>query len=242
MNSTLTLNPTRTADKICCGDQESIRLGIGANSSCVSHDMCVKHRVSCLVQGMTVAVNQQIPLDASRGRAWGFVHLRTAIITYVICASVCESEKLGGGGGGGVSVSHKTFSKCDWGTSRLSDCNPKGQHKIPQGTWTSAPSDTRQDPQASKLPWEQGWGGVCWRHKNSRLWVREGKERGRHMDIRVGYQWVWGVFLKLLFWFSLFFFKCYIDYDTEVFTRSENGNGNCQWYLVVVVVFTVLVF
>lgn len=55
--------------------------------------------VLTLVKEMTAAVNQPIPLDASRGRAWGFVHLRIAIIPYIICdyrVQVCMCECLWG--------------------------------------------------------------------------------------------------------------------------------------------------
>lgn len=68
MNSTLTLTLTRRADKIFRGDQDSVRF-ILQRSFHVCRMTCVTHAyiVSCFVKGMTVAVNQQIPLDTSRG-------------------------------------------------------------------------------------------------------------------------------------------------------------------------------
>lgn len=77
MNLTLTLTPTLRTDKIFNRDQESVRLQVQQH---FTYDVCVL----TLVKGMTAAVNQPIPLDAWRGRARGFVHLRTAIIPYII--------------------------------------------------------------------------------------------------------------------------------------------------------------
>lgn len=45
--------------------------------------MSYMHTVLTLVKGMTVVVNQPVPLDTSKVEAWGFVHLR--IIPYIIC-------------------------------------------------------------------------------------------------------------------------------------------------------------
>lgn len=59
----------------------------------------------------------------------------------------------------------------DWGTWRLSEYIPKGQHKIPQEMWTSALNDTRQDPQAGKHPRAGG------QQKDSRLSVSERKKQ-----------------------------------------------------------------
>lgn len=74
---------------------------------------------------------------------------------YSVCVWFCEgSEKA-----------------CDWGTWRLSECIPKGQNKIPQGMWTSALNDTRQDPQAGKHP----RAGV--QQKDSRLSVSDRKKQ-----------------------------------------------------------------
>lgn len=47
--------------------------------------MSYMHTVLILVKGITVAVNQPIPLDTSKVEAWGFVHLRIAVIPYIIC-------------------------------------------------------------------------------------------------------------------------------------------------------------
>lgn len=46
--------------------------------------MSYMHTVLTLVKGMTVAVNQPIPLDTSKVEAWGFVHLRIAVIPYIM--------------------------------------------------------------------------------------------------------------------------------------------------------------
>lgn len=87
VNSTLTLTPTQRDDKTFSTDHDSVSLWSVANVLCVSHNvchtMCVSHTVSCLVKGRTVS--QQIPLDPSSGRAWGFVHLWTAIIVQYKC-------------------------------------------------------------------------------------------------------------------------------------------------------------
>lgn len=121
------------------------------NISHMSHEASVHTHTVC-VKEMTAAVTQTIPLDTSRGRAWGFVHLRTAIIPHIICdngVQVCVCQCCEG-----------IEKACDWGTRRLSECIPYGQHMIPQETWTSALNDTSEDHQARMLP--RGGGHDSW--------------------------------------------------------------------------------
>lgn len=93
MNSTLTLTSTLKADETVGGDRDSVRLRFASYDARMSQDVCVTYTESGLVRGMTLAVSQRIPLDVSRGRAQGFVHLRAAIITYIVCAFIGEYRK-----------------------------------------------------------------------------------------------------------------------------------------------------
>lgn len=182
MNSTLTLTLTRRADKIFRGDQDSVRF-ILQRSFHVCRMTCVTHAyiVSCFVKGMTVAVNQQIPLDTSRGEPGalytsGLPSLHTLygllLVKYrewrcvCLCVFMREWRSLGGK---------------RWGTWRLCKCIPKWQHKIPQGMWTSAPNYTRQDPYARKQPKEGGGRGN--RKTADCQWVREKTRRFDYADL-----------------------------------------------------------
>lgn len=49
--------------------------------------------VLALDRGMTVAVNQPIPLEAVKVRARGSVHLRTAPISHIICQLRTKNDK-----------------------------------------------------------------------------------------------------------------------------------------------------
>lgn len=55
--------------------------------------MSYMETVLALVRGMTVAVNQPIPLEAFKVKARGSVHLRTAPISHIICQLRTKNDK-----------------------------------------------------------------------------------------------------------------------------------------------------
>lgn len=121
---------------------------------------------------------------------------------------------------------HKTPPpQCDWGTSRLSESIPKGQHRFHRGCEPLLRTIYVKTPRVSKQLWEGGSRKTTGCDLLTEKKDKRGKIRGQNSELLMALR---AVFFCLLSYFTVIFILFCTDHDMEVFMRSDNGE--CKLY------------